>query len=180
MSLALQSRLQLRSAVSALSAFRSSIISQFSRPTATQKAGIIIPTYKKKVRRKIPVSPPSLLPKNTHPIIYLTNKMKEELDPTGWRRKLFERSSGICVRPGDVIRVIFKDDTRNPFTGTIMGIKRAGLATSVRVRSEVAQIGVELSVKVYSPSVENFEFISRATKRARRAKLYYLRPDERK
>lgn len=130
--------------------------------------------------RKIPVSPPSLLPANTHPIIYITDQLKKDLDPTGWRRKLFERSSDICVKPGDVIRVLFRGESRDAFTGTIMGIKRAGLDTSVRLRSEVAQVGIELSVKVYSTSVENFEFISRATKRARRAKLYYLRPDERK
>ncbi|KAK9451532.1 mitochondrial 54S ribosomal protein bL19m [Limtongia smithiae] len=130
---------------------------------------------------KIPVPKSSLLPKGTNPVLLLQKKYIDELDPNGWRRRLFERSSDVQVKPGDILKVNFAFPESKPsFTGTIMGITRSGTDTSVRLRSEVAELGVEISVKVFSTSVESFEFIARAAKRARRAKLYYLRPDERK
>ncbi|KAK9460352.1 mitochondrial 54S ribosomal protein bL19m [Lipomyces oligophaga] len=132
-----------------------------------------------KEKFKVPLVSPRVLPSNVNPIKLVEEKfIKERGDPTGWRGKLFNRSSEIGVRPGDVIRVLYQD--KSSFTGTIMAIKRSGLGSSVRLRSTAAQLGIELSVKIYSPLVRTFEFISRAQKRARRAKLYYLRPDERK
>jgi large subunit ribosomal protein L19 len=36
-------------------------------------------------------------------------------------------------------------------------------------------VGVEMSYKIYSPNVEGIEVVQRKAKRARRARLYYMR-----
>ncbi|KAK9376067.1 mitochondrial 54S ribosomal protein bL19m [Lipomyces chichibuensis] len=163
-----------------LSALRSAISMTLEDSRRVQNAGYQLNRKPAKVPIKILQPGPSLLPKGSEPKQLLEQKLTSELDPTGWRQQLFQRSSPLALRPGDVVRVVFNSETNQTFVGTIMAIRRRGLDTSVRLRSEVAQLGVEMSVKVYSTSVKNFEFISRAVKKARRAKLYYLRPDEKK
>ncbi|KAK9456395.1 translation protein SH3-like domain-containing protein [Dipodascopsis uninucleata] len=168
-------------AQSLLCAFRAGIQQSSRNSVVIQKAGYQIPARSSKGRIKLSPAPSSKIPKGSNAIDLLQNRLKKELDNDGWRQKLFERSSPNALRPGDVVRVHFKpNQDSTTIMGTIMGIRRAGLDTSVRIRTEVARLGVEMSIKVYSTSVRTFEFVSRAAKRARRAKLYYLRPDERK
>ncbi|KAK9464364.1 translation protein SH3-like domain-containing protein [Lipomyces arxii] len=157
-----------------------SAVSELVRSRAHQSAAFQLPA--RHVKSKVGVKPllKSLLPKGTHPIQLLETKYKETYDPTGWRRMLFDRSSPNRVRPGDVIKVLYEAQTNQVFQGTIMAIRRRGLDTSVRIRAEIAQVGVEMSVKVFGTSIRNIEFVSRGIRRARRAKLYYLRPDEAK
>ncbi|KAJ8099307.1 translation protein SH3-like domain-containing protein [Lipomyces tetrasporus] len=183
MSLSFLQRLPARgfsAAETCLTALRNQMTTTLSDSRHVQNAGYQLSSKPKKAPIKIRQPAPSLLPKGSEPKQLLEQKLTSELDPTGWRRQLFQRSSPLALRPGDVVRVHFHSETSHTFVGTIMVIRRRGLDTSVRLRSEVAQLGVEMSVKVYSTSVKNFEFISRAVKKARRAKLYYLRPDEKK
>ncbi|KAK9477783.1 translation protein SH3-like domain-containing protein [Lipomyces japonicus] len=158
-----------------LASFRHEAVPSLLRLRVPQAAGFAQPAKEKKVRPKIPVSPPSLIPAGTNSMELYQSAQINELDPTGFRRKLFESSSKIGIRPGDVIKIKFKSEDSQSFEGTVIAIRRRALATTVRVRSDVAKLGVEMSVPVFSPKVESFELISRAVKRARRAKLYYLR-----
>ena len=43
------------------------------------------------------------------------------------------------------------------------------------LRNRVLTVGVEMWVKIYSPNVRSLEIVKRAEKRARRARLYYMR-----
>ena len=47
--------------------------------------------------------------------------------------------------------------------------------TSILLRNQLTRVGTEMWVKVYSPTVVGIEVVQRAEKRARRARLYYMR-----
>ena len=47
--------------------------------------------------------------------------------------------------------------------------------TAVLLRNRMMVTGVEVWVKIYSPNVTAIEVVKRAEKRARRARLYYMR-----
>ena len=47
--------------------------------------------------------------------------------------------------------------------------------TAVLLRNQLTRVGVEMWVKIYSPNVEGIEVVQRKEKRARRARLYYMR-----
>ena len=56
-----------------------------------------------------------------------------------------------------------------------MNIRRRGVDTGILLRNQLTRVGVELWVKVYSPNVVGIEVVQRRAKRARRARLYYMR-----
>ena len=47
--------------------------------------------------------------------------------------------------------------------------------TGILLRNHFTRVGVEMWVKVYSPNVAGIEVVQRKEKRARRARLYYMR-----
>ena len=47
--------------------------------------------------------------------------------------------------------------------------------TGILLRNQFTRTGVEMWVKVYSPNVAGIEVVQRTEKRARRARLYYMR-----
>ena len=96
-----------------------------------------------------------------------------QLDPTGARQRLFDRLNPDGVKVGDILLTTFK--TGEPFSGVVMSIKQRGIDTSVLLRSQLTRIGTEMSIKVFSPLVQSMEVAQKAVKRARRARLYYLR-----
>jgi len=59
-----------------------------------------------------------------------------------------------------------------------LNIRRQGVDTAILLRNELTRVGVEMWYKVYSPLVEGIEVVQRRVKRARRARLYYLRKPE--
>lgn len=63
----------------------------------------------------------------------------------------------------------------DPFAGTCLNIRRAGIDSAILLRNTLTRIGVEMWYKIYSPAVEGIEVVQRRAKRARRAKLYYMR-----
>ncbi len=63
----------------------------------------------------------------------------------------------------------------DPFAGICLNIRRRGIDTGILLRNELTRVGVEMWFKIYSPNVEGIEVVQRREKRARRARLYYLR-----
>lgn len=127
--------------------------------------------------RKITVHP---APRSTakacrDPIAKVTADQIAALDPTGARTRLFAPDNTDRVKPGDILLVRFK--TGDPYSGVVLDIRQRHqpIDTAVLLRNELTRVGVEMWVKVYSPSVEGMEVVQRRAKRARRAKLTYMR-----
>jgi ribosomal protein L19 len=97
----------------------------------------------------------------------------KRLDPTGARTRLFAKTNPECARVGDILLV--RQRTGEPFAGVCINIRRRGVDTAILLRGQLTRVGVEMWFKVYSPLVEGIEVVQRAAKRARRARLTYMR-----
>ncbi|KAI0969277.1 translation protein SH3-like domain-containing protein [Xylaria arbuscula] len=95
------------------------------------------------------------------------------LDPKGLRTRLFSKASRDSAKPGDVLQVTTKRG--EPFAGVCLSIRRAGVDTAILLRNHLTKIGVEMWYKIYSPNVLGIEIVWRRPKRARRARLTYMR-----
>ncbi|KAK4565727.1 hypothetical protein LTR86_003576 [Recurvomyces mirabilis] len=127
--------------------------------------------------KRIPTVPP---PRSTtklcpDPIQALTTTQLLTLDPTGARTRLFSPLNPERVQVGDIL--LFRLKTGDPVSGIVLNIRQRHqpIDTAVLIRNNLTRVGVEMWFKVYSPSVEGIEVVKRAEKRARRAKLYFLR-----
>lgn len=121
---------------------------------------------------KIPRSPP--IKKICHnPVATITASQLTTLDPNASRTRLFDRSNPECARVGDILLVRLR--TGDPFAGVCINIRRRGVDTAILLRGQLTRVGVEMWYKVYSPVVEGIEVVQRASKRARRARLTYMR-----
>ncbi|XXH04643.1 low affinity potassium transporter [Hypoxylon texense] len=99
------------------------------------------------------------------------------LDRAGARTALFARANPDAAKPGDVLQVTTRRGAGGgePFAGVCLSIRRAGVDTAVLLRNHVARVPVEMWFKVYSPNVVGIEVVWRRPKRARRARLTYMR-----
>lgn len=61
------------------------------------------------------------------------------------------------------------------FAGVCLNIRKQGVDTAILLRNQLTRVGVEMWYKIYSPLVEGIEVVQRKAKRARRARLYYMR-----
>jgi large subunit ribosomal protein L19 len=95
------------------------------------------------------------------------------LDPTGARTQLFSRKRADSAKVGDVLRVTTK--TGEPFAGVCLSIRRQGVDSAILLRGQMYKVGVEMWYKIYSPHVIGIDIIWRRPKRARRARLFYMR-----
>lgn len=95
------------------------------------------------------------------------------LDPNGSRTYLFNKANPECAKVGDILLVRQKNG--DPFAGVCINIRRRGVETGILLRNELTRVGVEMWYKIYSPNVEGIELVQRSQKRARRARLTYLR-----
>ncbi|KAF1813910.1 hypothetical protein P152DRAFT_457287 [Eremomyces bilateralis CBS 781.70] len=120
--------------------------------------------------------PPSPFPICKEPLKVLTETHIRHLDPSGTRTRLFAPTNPERVCPGDILLV--RQRSGDPFAGVVISIKRAGTDTAVLLRGQLTRVGVEMWFKVYSPNVVGMEVVKRAEKRARRARLTYLRKPE--
>ncbi|KAK4542288.1 hypothetical protein LTR36_006941 [Oleoguttula mirabilis] len=130
--------------------------------------------------KKIPVVPP---PRSTtkacpDPIAQITQTQLTTLDPSGARTRLFSPTNPERAQVGDILLVRLRSG--DPFSGTVLNIRQrhSPIDTAILLRNQLTRVGVEMWFKVYSPSVEGVEVVQRKTahgKRARRAKLYFLR-----
>lgn len=94
---------------------------------------------------------------------------------------LFSRHSPNCIQPGSVLRVTM-NYAPNVFSGVVLSIRRRGPDTSFVLRNVVNRTGVEMQFFPASPHITDIQVIrkegsggGRAGRRARRAKLFYLR-----
>lgn len=131
--------------------------------------------------KKIPVVPP---PRSTtklcpDPIAAITASQLTTLDPTGARTRLFSPTNPERAQAGDILLVRLRSG--DPFSGTLLNIRQrhSPIDTAILLRNQLTRVGVEMWFKVYSPAVEGVEVVQRrvvsAGRRARRAKLYFLR-----
>lgn len=117
-------------------------------------------------------------------------QLTSELDPNEDIAKLFSRRSPDCVLPGSVLMVeTYLSPARTSattFSGVLIAVRRAGVATTFVLRTIAAKLGVEMRFHAYSPMIKSIKVIQRADakkgepglRRARRAKLYYMRRSE--
>lgn len=127
------------------------------------------------VTKTIKTFPPPSSPASIHrePIKELTAEQILLLDPTGARTQLFSKTNPESAKVGDILLVRLK--TGDPFAGVCINIRRRGVDTGILLRNELTRVGVEMWYKIYSPNVEGIEVVQRAKKRARRARLTYMR-----
>lgn len=135
-------------------------------------------------------------PNHTHRGVMaaLEAQLKAERDPQSRFTSLFLRSSKDQIPPGSVLTIeTYTNATKtsfSTFSGVLIAIRRRGLSTSFVLRNIVSKLGVEIRFNLYSPLLKDIKVIQRAIagkdnkkgglRRARRAKLYYLRNDDRK
>ncbi|CZR56566.1 related to ribosomal protein L19, mitochondrial [Phialocephala subalpina] len=117
--------------------------------------------------------PPSPAQKFKEPLKDFTNDQLSILDPTGARSHLFSKTNPEAAKVGDILLVRLK--TGDPFAGVCINIRRRGVDTGILLRNELTRVGVEMWYKIYSPNVEGIEVVQRREKRARRARLTYMR-----
>jgi large subunit ribosomal protein L19 len=120
---------------------------------------------------KIIPPPPPL--KFKEPLKDVTAAQIAILDPTGARTNLFSKTNLEAAHVGDILLVRLK--TGDPFAGVCINIRRRGVDTGILLRNELTRVGVEMWFKIYSPNVEGIEVVQRKEKRARRARLTYMR-----
>lgn len=123
----------------------------------------------------IKIYPPKPAIKKTcpDPVSTVTRSQITLLDPTGARTRLFAKDNPECARVGDILLVRLR--TGDPFAGVCINIRRRGVDTAILLRGQLTRVGVEMWYKIYSPLVEGIEVVQRAAKRARRARLTYMR-----
>ncbi len=78
-----------------------------------------------------------------------------------------------AAKVGDILLVRLKNG--DPYAGVCINIRRRGVDTAILLRNQLTRVGVEMWYKIYSPNVEGIEVVQRAVKRARRARLTYMR-----
>ncbi|THV92157.1 hypothetical protein D6D02_10475 [Aureobasidium pullulans] len=125
--------------------------------------------------KKIPVFPavPSARTTCKDPIAAVTSSQISTLDPTGARTRLFSRENIDRANPGDILLVRLKNGDQ--YAGVCLNIRRQGIDSAILLRNNLTRVGVEMWYKIYSPNVEGIEVVQRKEKRARRARLYYMR-----
>ncbi|KFG86142.1 putative ribosomal protein [Metarhizium anisopliae] len=116
---------------------------------------------------------PSIRSTNPDPMPILRQQQLARLDPTGARTRLFSKDHADSAKVGDVLMVTTQGG--EPFSGAFIQIRRRGVDTAILLRGQMMKTGVEMWFKVYSPSVTGIDIIWRRPKRARRARLTYMR-----
>jgi large subunit ribosomal protein L19 len=145
--------------------------SQYILPTSLATSSPSIPHVNKKIKTIPP--PPSVAAKVRDPIAALHETQIALLDPTGARTHLFSKTNPEAAKVGDILLVRLKNG--DPFAGVCINIRRRGVDTGILLRNQLTRVGVEMWYKIYSPNVEGIEVVQRREKRARRARLTYMR-----
>jgi len=127
------------------------------------------------VNRKIKAFPPPSSQASVFkdPVANLEAAQIAILDPTGARTTLFSKTNREAAKVGDILLVRQKNG--DPFAGVCINIRRRGVDSGILLRNELTRVGVEMWYKIYSPNVEGIEVVQRKEKRARRARLTYMR-----
>ncbi|KAH6624425.1 translation protein SH3-like domain-containing protein [Chaetomium sp. MPI-SDFR-AT-0129] len=115
----------------------------------------------------------TLAPPPVNPLDALHQAQIQKMDPTGVRTALFAKTRD-AAKVGDVLMVTHRRGGE-PFAGVLLSIRRRGIDTAILLRNHLSKVGVELWFKVYNKNVAGIEVVKRAAKRARRARLTYMR-----
>lgn len=86
---------------------------------------------------------------------------------------MFSKIHADSAKVGDVLMVATKQG--EPFAGAFIQIRRRGVDTAIQLRGQLMKTSVEMWFKIYSPTVTAIDIIWRRPKRARRARLTYMR-----
>lgn len=117
-------------------------------------------------------------------------QLRSQYDPDGSLTALFARKSFDTVPAGSVLIVETWNDasrtTFSTFAGALIAIRRRHTSTSFVLRNIVNRTGVEVRFNLYSPLIKDIKVVQRAVgnkkdgqlRRARRAKLYFVRHDD--
>jgi ribosomal protein L19 len=97
----------------------------------------------------------------------------KKMDPTGARTALFAKTRD-AAKVGDVLMVTHRRGGE-PFAGVCLSIRRRGIDTAILLRNHLGKVGVEMWFKIYNKNVAGIEIVKRRPKRARRARLTYMR-----
>ncbi|PWY98422.1 hypothetical protein BCV70DRAFT_193065, partial [Testicularia cyperi] len=155
----------------------------------------LIPDVPEFVSTKKGVTPPPE-PKSMFSAVMprVHSDLRARYDPGNRLTKLFDRNSPDRIPPGSVLVV---ESWTSPlktnfstFSGVLIAIRRRGVSSSFVLRNLVQKLGVEMRFNLYSPLLKDVKVIQRASagkndksgklRRTRRAKLYYLRNDDRR
>ncbi|EOO02254.1 putative ribosomal protein l19 protein [Phaeoacremonium minimum UCRPA7] len=117
---------------------------------------------------------PTLTPPPVNPVGAYHAEQIRKMDPTGARTRLFSKENADSAKVGDVLMVTTRR-AAEPFSGVCISIRRRGIETAILLRGQLTKVGVEMWFKVYSRNVLGIEIIHRRPKRARRARLTYMR-----
>lgn len=142
-----------------------------SLPNTTRTADVLTCPVLRRIKAYPP--PPSLAAKFKEPMKDLAAEQISILDPTGARTLLFSKANPDSAKVGDILLV--RQKTGDPFAGVCINIRRRGVDTGILLRNNLTRVGVEMWYKIYSPNVEGVEVVQRAKKRARRARLTFMR-----
>lgn len=107
------------------------------------------------------------------PLKTFDEAQKKALDPRGSRTRLFAKTNPEAAKVGDIMLVRLRNG--DPFAGVCLNIRRRGVESAILLRNHLTRVGVEMWFKIHSPLVNGIEVVQRRQKRARRAKLYYMR-----
>ncbi|KAI3401278.1 hypothetical protein diail_11984 [Diaporthe ilicicola] len=138
------------------------------------RTGFAVYTSPTSVIPSLKLTHPHLKPPPANPVAAHHAYQIRKMDPSGARTRLFSKTNPDSARVGDILLVTTKR-AAEPFAGVLMTIRRRGIESSLLLRSQLAKTGVEMSFKIYSRNVTGIEIIKRRTRRARRARLTYLR-----
>lgn len=116
---------------------------------------------------------PSVRKTTPNPMPILDQQQIAKLDPTGARTRLFSKKYPDSANVGDVLMVTPKSG--EPFAGVMLQIRRRGVDTAIQLRGQLMRTSTEMWFKIYSPTVTAIDIIWRRPKRARRARLTYMR-----
>lgn len=105
-------------------------------------------------------------------------------DPSGERQAMISRRNNKALKVGQVLSIYAYNNYPAPtpisvFSGYLIGIKRSGVESSIRLRSQVMRIGTEMRFPLFSPTIKEIRVIKETPpKKIRRAKLFYMRTEK--
>ncbi|KAK4169329.1 translation protein SH3-like domain-containing protein [Cladorrhinum sp. PSN259] len=134
----------------------------------THKLRTAFAVYPSTIAAATKISPP--IP---NPMPTIDEMQIKRMDPTGARTALFAKTRD-AARVGDVLMVTHRRGGE-PFAGVCLSIRRQGIDTAILLRNHLGKVGVEMWFKIYNKNVAGIEIVKRRKKRARRARLTYMR-----
>lgn len=144
--------------------------------------------YDSKIRNHTPspikIHPAIAGPPQKDTMAAVSQTLLARCDPSGERRTMISRKDPKSLRPGQVLSIYAYNNYPaltpiSVFSGYLIGIKRSGVESSIRLRSRVMRVGTEMRFPVFSPTIKEIKVIKETPpKKIRRAKLFYMRTEK--